>query len=85
MSISTLVNAAKNEKRIDAVLAEVRAELIRATQKHGPMKSTHEAYGVIAEEFHEFFLEMIANDSTRQRAELIQVAAMGCRAVLDVC
>jgi hypothetical protein len=30
-------------------------------------------------------LEMIANDKPRQRAELIQVAAMGCRAVLDVC
>lgn len=70
---------------INAVLALAGAELTRAMRLHGPMHSMHEAYGVIAEEFNKEFLDAVhANDADQARKELIQVAAMALRAVIDV-
>lgn len=74
-----------NEVAIDDALAKVRAELVRATQLHGPMHTMHEAYGVIAEEFNKEFLDAVhANDAPQARKELVQVAAMACRALIDI-
>lgn len=67
------------------VLHEVRTELERAVHKfQRPQSSPHEGYGVLAEEVHEFFLEVIANDNAKARKELIQVAAMAVRTILEV-
>lgn len=70
---------------IDKALALVRAELIRATELYGPMQTMHEAYGVIAEEFNKEFLDAVhANDRDQARKELVQVAAMATRALIDI-
>lgn len=76
---------AAERKVIDDLLAEVKAEMIRAIHKHGPMKTAHEAFGVIYEEFNiEYGAAMHANDAPQCRKELIQVAAMASRTILDV-
>jgi hypothetical protein len=69
---------------------EIALELIRATAKHGPMNSPHEAYAVILEELDEFW-ECVrawnATDATTERNprhELIQIAAMAVRAIRDL-
>jgi NTP pyrophosphatase (non-canonical NTP hydrolase) len=69
---------------IRGVMAEIQGELIRATKKHGPMHSAHEAYGVIAEEFYEFLVAMHMNDLGQMRHEATQVAAMCARFLVDV-
>ncbi len=69
---------------IDAITAAIAQELRRATAKHGPMHSAHEAYGVIAEEWHEFMLAMHKNDLPEMRKEATQIAAMCARFLLDV-
>ena len=59
----------------------------RADKLHGPIKSAHECYGIIAEELDEFFDEVKAKqfDQTKGRSELIQIAAACIRAVADIC
>lgn len=69
---------------VDAALARVRAELLHAMVMHGPMHSGHEAYGVIKEELDEFFDEVRANRHVNFRKELVQVAAMAVRAMVDL-
>jgi molybdopterin biosynthesis enzyme len=67
------------------VLGEVQAELCRAVTKFPrPQASVHEGYGVLAEEVHEFFLEVIGNRREAARKELIQVAAMAIRTIIEV-
>lgn len=73
------------EARIDAALFQVKHEALRAMMKHGPMHSSHEAFGVIFEEFNvEFVAEMVANNHDKQRTEMVQVGAMAVRALVDV-
>lgn len=81
----------EKEQRINEIVAEVAAEVIRATHMFEPLNSPHEAEGVIREEFEEFWDEVKAynprkNRDTRpqMRTELIQLAAMSVRGVLDV-
>lgn len=72
---------------VDAVLAEVREEIERATAKHLPMASPHEGYAVIAEELDELWDDVKADlgrDPERGIKEAIQVAAMGVRYVADM-
>ncbi len=77
--------------QIQRIVAEVAAEVIRASEMFEPMNSPHEAEGVIREEFEEFSDEVKKynprkNRDTRpaMRTELVQLAAMSVRAVLDV-
>lgn len=72
---------------LEDIAREVVIELGRATRKHGPMRSSHEGYAVILEEFDELWDEVKAQkqDIPAMRAEAIQVAAMAMRFVLDVC
>lgn len=70
--------------KIGDAMESIRSELVRAMHKHGPMHTPHEAYGVLIEEVDEFFDEVKANDYDRQRKELIQVAAMAARGLVDV-
>lgn len=69
--------------------AELRAELVAALDKHAPMNSHHEAYAVILEELDEYWehvrLQKAKREQAKIRRELIQVAAMALRAILDVC
>ncbi len=79
------VEVQRRLREIEAVLALVREELVRATSKFGPMASPHEGYAVVQEEVDEMWQEV--KHGTRDAAvrEAVQVAAMGARFVLDIC
>lgn len=80
--------------RIDKFFEEAITELHRANDLHGPMHSSHEAYATIKEELDEFWddvkkkkpIEANAQDRLRRnmKKELIQIAAMCCRTVIDL-
>lgn len=74
-------------KRIDAGLAEVRAELYAAMTMHASMHSPHEGHSVIREELEELWEHVRADtgQTHKARKEALQVAAMGLRYVLDLC
>ena len=76
--------------QIQKIVGEVYDEVVRAATMFDPMHSPHEALGVIEEEWEEYKAEVWKfnprkNRDTRQRQreELIQLAAMAVRAVLD--
>jgi hypothetical protein len=71
-------------QRLDAILAAVRHEVIRAACLHGPMHTHHEAYAVILEEFQEYWEDVRRDDIPAARKELKEVAAMAVRALHDV-
>lgn len=68
-------------------LSEISEELLRARNEHPkPFSSAHEAYGIISEEFAEFFDE-VRRKSLRTKAakkELIQVCTTCVRAIEDL-
>jgi hypothetical protein len=67
---------------------EIDREIKRAVAKHGPLRSAHEAFGVLLEEVDEFWEEV--RKRTRQRnkrntrKELIQIAAIAIRTIQDL-
>lgn len=69
--------------KISKVMAAVEAELRSATAKFGPFNSTHEGYAVILEELDEMWDEIKANNVELSVREAVQVAAMGCRYIVD--
>lgn len=80
----------EKEDQIWTITDAVAEEVIRASKMFDPMSSPHEALGVIEEEWEEYKGEVWQynprkNRDTRprQREELIQLAAMAVRAVLD--
>jgi hypothetical protein len=84
------VLTAEKEDKIWGIATEVANEVIRASKMFDPMHSPHEALGVIEEEWEEFKDEVWVfnprkgrDTRPRQREELIQLAAMAVRAVLD--
>lgn len=72
---------------VSNVLAEVEVELRSAMRKFAPMHSPHEGHSVIREEFEELWKHVMENTGTTPaaRAEAIQLAAMACRYVHDLC
>ena len=70
------------------VTADVRHELAMAMEAHLPLNSVHEAYAIILEELDEFWEEVRKNQKNRSpdnmRLELTQIAAMACRAMIDL-
>lgn len=73
--------------RIDMVLAEIKAELIKSMTKHAPLHSPHEGHSVIREEMDELW-DHVKDDTGRTsgaRKEALQVGAMGIRYALDLC
>jgi len=64
-------------------------ELNAALKKFPKMNSYHEGYAVILEELDELWEEVKKNPTVRDpnavRAEAIQVAAMACRFIMDLC
>lgn len=80
-----------NEMNHDYEIAkQVLLELGEAREKWPDLHSGHEAYAVIKEELDEFWIEVQANKGDpaarrlRMKKELIQVAAMAIRAIVDV-
>ena len=72
------------------LMKEVEAELARARSLFKPIYSPHEGLGVVMEEFDEFKDEVYAfnlakgrDTRPKMRTELIQLATMALRTVLD--
>ena len=61
---------------LEVVLANLRGELDRRLKKHGPgiYASECETLGIVAEEYDEFVDAVRANDHTKCRAELFDIA-----------
>lgn len=80
---------AADKRKRDYALADVMSELDSAVHQFGPIKSLHEAYGVIAEEFREFeehvFMNARKRDLIKTRNELKQLGAMAIRTMMDCC
>lgn len=78
--------------RIDAILADVRRELIHAIACNGPMHSPHEMAAVIREEHDELWDEVraykgrapVRTNLLNMRWEAVQMCAMGVRGIIDV-
>lgn len=60
---------------------ELDAEIRKADDKYGPFHSTHEGYGVLAEEVAELLDAIRSNRPEHIRVEAIQVAAVAMRIV----
>jgi hypothetical protein len=61
------------------LLPSIRAEADRAHERYGMFASTHEALGVIVEEYTELITAIQGNRMDRIRAEAIQVSAAALR------
>lgn len=68
------------------LLKELEDETSRARAKHPNIHTPHEAYAVILEELDEYWDHVKADTalSYKARAELIQIAAMALRAIMDL-
>lgn len=69
---------------LDAALAKVRAEVLRAISRYPAFNSAHEGYAVLREEVDELWDDVKRNYPQGAREEAIQVAAMGVRFIMDV-
>ena len=69
---------------IEDAFEVVGAELDRATSKFGPFNSAHEGYAVILEELDEAWDEIKRNNQEAATREMVQVAAMALRFLVDV-
>ena len=76
------------EDEITELSLDIQVELMTACEKFPAIHSAHEAYGVLAEEMAEFFDEVRKSprkrDDDAMRHELIQIAAMAMRAIIDL-
>jgi NTP pyrophosphatase (non-canonical NTP hydrolase) len=61
------------------LIAEVNAIVASCDERYGPFTSTHEGYGVLAEEVAELFEAVRANSLQATRREALQVAAVALR------
>jgi hypothetical protein len=77
-----------NDDKFAALLHELDNEVNAAVAKHAPMHSHHEAYAVILEELDEYWDQVKlwpkAHSSIEMRKELLHVAAMALRAIMDL-
>jgi hypothetical protein len=85
------MNANYNQFIVEGIAIEIAHEAQRAGKMFPPMNSPHEAAFVIEEEWEEYRQEVFKHNLTkpnrdtrpRQREELIQLAAMCMRAIID--
>lgn len=71
---------------LDKLLVNLRAEVLRAMEKHAPMHSPHEGYAVIQEEVDELWdrVKIDKGHDYDSHVEALQIAAMGLRYALDI-
>jgi NTP pyrophosphatase (non-canonical NTP hydrolase) len=71
---------------VENILAEIVEELARANKLHKDFNSLHEAYAVILEELDEVwdFVKMRYPNTSALKKELVQVAAMCIKAILNL-
>jgi hypothetical protein len=81
----------RKDSELKWLQCSVESELIRARKAHPKrLNSPHEAYAIIKEELEEFWdiVKLKSNDpsydKTFMRDELIQIAAMAIRTILDL-
>ncbi|HKZ73501.1 MAG TPA: hypothetical protein VJ011_05515, partial [Steroidobacteraceae bacterium] len=67
---------------MDGVLKEIADEALVAERRYGQPMSTHESYGVLAEEMAELLDAIRANALESVRNEAIQIAAVAARLAL---
>ena len=63
----------------------IKGEWQEAERKYGPFKSTHEGYGVLAEEVLELLEAIRSNTPERVQYEAVQIAAVAQRIAECVC
>lgn len=63
------------------ILEEIHAEAERASKRYGDFTSTHEALGVLTEEYHELLDAVRENAVEAVAIEALQVAAVALRIV----
>lgn len=80
-SSTTSENATVN---LDEAIQIVIKEYKRAISKFAPMHSAHEGYAVLKEEVDELWDAIKLNDADNAKEEVIQVAAMAIRFLMDV-
>jgi NTP pyrophosphatase (non-canonical NTP hydrolase) len=68
-----------SEKRMKELTDQLRAEMTRAQARYGNPASTHEALGVITEEYHELIGAIQGNRMDRIRMEALQMSAAALR------
>ena len=66
-------------RTMDAILREVKAEALRAQNRYGVFRSTHEALGVLMEEVAELMEAIRRNDLDAVASEATQVSAVAAR------
>lgn len=75
-----------SDERRDVALEDVAEELRKAMKRHSSIHSAHEGYAVILEELDEVKAEVWRrqHDPALLRKELVQVAAMAVRMIVDL-
>lgn len=68
----------------DWIIEALEQEIDSATKEFGPFNSAHEGYAVILEELDEAWEEIKKNDLEAAKREMLQVAAMAIRFLLDI-
>ena len=68
---------------LDRMIARVRDEALRAGERYGEPRSTHESLGVLLEEFDELKSAIHANAMASISMEAIQVAAVALRLAVE--
>ncbi|CCO08263.1 hypothetical protein [Desulforamulus hydrothermalis] len=71
-------------EEVDKVVFSVVNEVYRARSLYPRFASAHEGYAVILEELDEAWNEIKVNNTKRAKAEMVQVAAMAIRFLLDI-
>ena len=88
MATKTILEQYRDEQE-GVVFQDVLKELHKARDGHRRYNSVHEAYAVLLEEVDEFWDEVKKRrnlrDPNKMRAELVQVAAVAIRAIVDLC
>jgi hypothetical protein len=69
---------------MNQILEYIKNEAERAFSRYGNFTSTHEALGVLTEEYHELIVAIQGNRMDRIRAEAIQLSAVALR-LADAC
>jgi hypothetical protein len=68
----------------DEIIAQLLQELHRAGDKHPPIRSIHELWGILDEEVEEFKDAVRSDDRALALEELVQIGAMAMRGLRDL-